>query len=102
LGVAEADGAGMQIFAAPFFGIRRRPKQGIDQFLQWPFNFDPLGKSFEAMPHRALDSGAGEAGVPGMAFALDRVVDDADRLSSAQMDGTDGVKKNCSVFLKHG
>jgi hypothetical protein len=79
LGVAEADRAGVQIAAA-----RIGTEQSVDQLLV-------AADGAEPMPHRSLDAGASEARVAGMAFALDRVVDDADGLPRAHVDWADGV-----------
>jgi hypothetical protein len=54
------------------------------------------------MPHRALDAGTGKTGVAGVALALDRVVDDADGLAGAQMDGADGIEEQGRVLFEKG
>jgi hypothetical protein len=81
LGVAEADGAGVQIAAAGF-----GPEQAVDQL-------GIAADGLEAMAHGALDAGAGKAGVAGVALALDGVVDDADGLPGAHVHGADGVEE---------
>src|SRR5690625_3052624 len=60
-----------------------------------------VAECFKAMPQRALDAGAGKAGMIGVALALDGVVDHAGSGAGAHVHGADGVEKYGGLFSEH-
>jgi hypothetical protein len=56
----------------------------------------------EAVADGALEAGAGEQRVLGVAFAGDGVVDEAEGSAGAHVDGAGGVQEEGGVGLEHG
>ena len=89
LPVAQAHRAGVQIGSPRF-----RPEQDLDEI-------GIAADGLEAMPHRALDARAGETGVIGVAFALDRAVDDPGRGPGAHVYRAHRVQEHDGLVLEH-
>ncbi|CUQ66015.1 protein of unknown function [Candidatus Nitrospira inopinata] len=89
LRVAKAHGAGIEVVAPRF-----RPKQGVD-------HTGIASNRLEPVPHRALDATAGKARMPGVSLALDGVVNHANGLARAHVDGAYSVEKEDGSLFKH-
>jgi len=92
LRIAKADGAGVELFRLAF-----RPEQATEQGVVSPFS-----ELAEAMADGALEAGAGKERVLGVAFALDRAVDQAKGSAGAHVHGADGVEEKGGLGLVHG
>ena len=95
LGIAQADGAGVQ-----GAGLRFRAEQAVEQLVARFFVFPVHG--MEAVADRPFETGAGEHRVLAMAFAGDGIVDEAEGLAGAHVDRAGGIQEEGGVGLEHG